>query len=160
MPQTLDSQQQTKWWISFTVSVSSARRAQTDANRPRYQNTQQIPHRGSGQIILLSKTHSSRLYWLANCLICPTRRGDGGECIPRDKQLSVDMDKQRLRTHGGGRVGSSLTEEDLCECVWVCVWVNNIPIHQSHKWATPLPGETNVPCLALTPTPSFLLESP
>lgn len=50
-------------------------------------------------------------------------RGNGGECIPRDKRLSVDMDKQRLRTHSGGRVGSSLTEEDLCVCV--CVYTAN-----------------------------------
>ena len=47
---------------------------------------------------------------------------DGGECIPRDKQLSIDMDKQRLRTHSGGRVGSSLTEEDVCVHACVCVF--------------------------------------
>lgn len=58
-------------------------------------------------------------------------RGDGGECIPRDKQLSVDMDKQRLRTHSGGRVGSGLTEEDLCVCARACVF-----IRQMKDWIT------------------------
>lgn len=64
------------------------------------------PHRGSGQIILLCKIHTERLYWISACLLCPTRLPrDCAECIPWDKRLSADMDKQGLKTHSGERVG-------------------------------------------------------
>lgn len=55
-----------------------------------------------------------------------TAPGDGMECIPWDKQLSTDMDKQRLRTHSSGRVGKSLPRSKR-QREAVCVYIVNEP---------------------------------
>lgn len=69
-------------------------------------NTKLISYKGSRQIIVVPEIYFSRLYWLADCLICLTwLPRDGMECTSLDKRLSTDMGKQRLRTHSRGGVG-------------------------------------------------------
>lgn len=91
---------------------------------------------------------------------------DRAACVRSCTTTPPPHNHAHTHTHTIMRPCEGINVRVVCaECVGavgvcVCVWVSNIPIHQSHKWATPLPGETNVPCPALTPLPLFPLESP